>query len=178
VRPLVPLSCLVALAVVAGPARADEGEWQLGFVPAYAVVDFDSRTPSGAGASVYGIYGLTDWLSLHASAIISWHPADPDKDKMLPGGTLTVLAGFAGIRYAFDLLRTIPYLDVGLGMIYADGAGQNGRALSYQAALGFDRLQSPRWSWGAVISYQGFLSNFSKLPVYLYAGPTFALRWD
>ena len=169
---------LVVLAALARPAAAGEDEYQLGVVPAYAVVDFDSRLPSGAGIAVYGVYGLSDWLSLRASAVISWHPADADKDKMLPAGTITVVGAFGGIRYAFDLLRTVPYLDLSLGMIYADGAGDNGSAFSYQAALGFDRLQTPRWSWGAMVAYQGFISNFSKLPVYLYAGPTFTLRWD
>lgn len=170
--------CLLAVAALARPAFAGEDEWQLGIVPAYAVVDFDSRLPSGAGISAYGVYGISDWFSLRASAVISWHPADAVKDKMLPEGTITVVGAFGGIRYAFDLLRTVPYLDLSLGMIYADGAGDNGSAFSYQAALGFDRLQSPRWSWGAMIAYQGFISNFSKLPVYLYAGPTLTLRWD
>jgi hypothetical protein len=172
------LSALVCVAALSHPAAAGEEEWQLGIVPAYAVVDFDQRLPSGAGVSVYGVYGLTDWLSLRASAVVSWHPADANKDKMLPDGTITVIGAFGGIRYAFDLLRTVPYLDLSLGAIYADGAGDHGAEFSYQAALGFDHLQSPRWSWGLVVAYQGFISNFSKLPVYLYAGPTFTLRWD
>jgi len=171
--------CALALAAAAGTARAGEDQWQLTLMPAYAVVDFDARAPSGGGAAAELGYGLSDAWTVRSTVVVSAHAADADKDKMLPAGTLTVLGGFAGVRYALDVLRTVPYIDVGLGFLWARGAGSSSSTnLSYEAAIGFDRLQSPRWSWGLQVAYHGFLPNYSQLPVYLYAGPTFALRWD
>ena len=93
------------------PARAGEDEWQLSFAPAYALVDFDARTPSGVGAGVRLLRGLSDSWSVHVAASVSAHPTDAEKrENGLPEGTITVVGAFAGVRYAFDLLRTVPFV--------------------------------------------------------------------
>ena len=33
------------------------------------------------------------------------------------------------------------------------------------------------WNKGLVVAYHGFVRDFSKLPVYLYAGPRFSFYW-
>src|SRR5262245_48702406 len=93
----------------AGVAHAGEDELQLTLIPAYAVVDFDARTPSGGGVAAELGYGLADAWTLRGSLALSAHPVDEDKQRKLPAGTLSVLGAFAGVRYAFDLLRTVPY---------------------------------------------------------------------
>lgn len=173
------LVCSLLVLGGAGTAHAGDEQWQVTLVPAYAVVDFDARSPSGVGAAAELGYGLSDAWTVRTTVVLSAHPADADKSKMLPEGTLTVLGGFAGLRYAFDVLKTVPYLDLGLGFLWAQGAGgRSSTNLSYEAAIGFDHLESPRWSWGLQVAYHGFLPNYSQLPVYLYAGPTFAWRWE
>ena len=168
---------LALLLGLCGTARAGEDEWTLGVAPVLSNVNFDSRQPWGGGASAFVTYGLSDSWSLHAATVFTAHPVDPGKNDKPPGGTIAVAGGYGGVRYAFDLLRTVPYLDLGLGILWANGGGTSGQAFSYQAAIGFDRLQSPTWSWGAVVAYQAFVSDYSRLPVYLYMGPTFTWRW-
>jgi hypothetical protein len=169
---------LATLCVLGVSARAGEDEWHLTLAPAYGLVDFDARSPSGVGAFVQASYGITESLAVWVAASWTAHPVDADKDRKLPDGTIQVVGGMAGIRYAFDVLKTVPYLDVGLGVLAAQGAGSSGTSLAYDVGLGFDRLVSPHWSWGFVIEYHAFISDYSRLPVYVYAGPTVSVRWD
>ena len=168
----------LVLVGLAQNAHAGEEEWQVTLTPAYAVVDFDTRTPSGAGLAVDVGYGITESLTVRAAVAWSAHPVDENKMRKLGGGTLQVTGAFGGIRYAFDLLRTVPYLNLGLGAIYASGPDPDSTNFSYEAAIGFDRLMSRRWAWGAIAAYHGFVSNYSKLPVYLYVGPNISFRWE
>src|SRR5438046_127959 len=106
---VVAVVAAAAITALSSSACADPGDTVFSLTPAYAAVDFDSRTPSGVGLAVEVGYGISDSFWLRGAGVFSAHPADADTTLNLPQGTITVVSAFGGARYAFDLLRTIPY---------------------------------------------------------------------
>lgn len=168
-----------ALCCAPRPAAGEEGELLLSLSPVYAVIDWDARQPSGGGATLEVAWGLTESVWLRGTGFYSVHPVDADEAAQLPSGAMQVGGAFAGITYAFDVLRIIPYVDVGLGAIYARGAGQEPKLdLGFALGLGADYLYTRRVSFGIFVRYHSFVTNITSIPVYLYAGPRVSLRWD
>jgi len=174
------VAVLVAVALLgATPARASGGELVLAAAPVYSLVKWDQRHPSGGGIALDAAYGLNDWLWLRGAAFYTAQAASKDEAAALPAGAISVGGAFVGLRYAFDVLRVIPFVDAGVGALFAGGAGHGGRVdFGVDVGLGFDYLYSRRVSFGLVVRYHAFLTNVENIPVYLYAGPRFALRWD
>ena len=171
---------LVAVALLGTtPARASGGELVLAAAPVYSLVKWDQRHPSGGGIALDAAYGLNDWLWLRGSTFYTAQAAKADEAAALPSGAISVGGAFVGLRYAFDVLRVIPFVDGGIGVLLAGGAGQKARVdFGVDLGIGFDYLYSRRISFGLVVRYHAFLTNIENIPVYLYAGPRFALRWD
>jgi len=165
--------------LLARPVFGEKGEVALGGSLMYSVVKWDSRHPSGGGAALEATYGLTDWLSLRATALATVHAAPKDEDAGLPSGALTVGGGFVGVRYVFDVLRVVPFADIGIGALVARGAGHGIRFdLGVDVGLGVDYLYSRRVTFGLAVRYHAFATDMGTLPVYLTVGPRVGLRWD
>jgi hypothetical protein len=177
-RLLAPLLAVATL-VAAAPARASGGEFVLAGAPLYSVVKWDQRHPSGGGVAIDAAYGLNDWLWLRGTTFYTAQAASKDDNAGLPAGAISVGGAFVGLRYAFDVLRVIPFVDGGIGAFFSGGAGHKGRVdFGVELGIGFDYLYSRRVSFGLMVRYHAFLTNIQNIPVYLYAGPRFALRWD
>jgi hypothetical protein len=160
-------------------ARAASGELVLAGAPLYALVKWDQRHPSGGGVALEAAYGLNDWLWLRGVTFYTAQDAGKDDAARLPAGVISVGGAFAGLRYAFDVLRVVPFVDAGIGALFSGGAGQSGRVdFGAELGIGLDYLYNRRVSFGLVVRYYAFLTNVENIPVYLYAGPCFALRWD
>src|SRR5262249_6613452 len=106
-------------------AHAGDQQWQLSLAAAFSVVDFDARSPSGLAGALRVSYGFNDAFSVMATFVASAPPAPADPPRRLPEGTLGVFGGYAGLRYVFDLLRVVPYVQGGLGVLAARGAGSD-----------------------------------------------------
>jgi hypothetical protein len=178
-RRLLALLLAAAALLGAAPARASGGELVLAGAPLYSLVKWDQRHPSGGGVAVDAAYGLNDWLWLRGAVFYTAQAARQDENAGLPAGAISVGGTFVGLRYALDVLRVIPFVDAGIGALFSGGAGHKGRVdFGVDVGLGFDYLYSRRVSFGLVARYHAFLTNVENIPVYLYAGPRFALRWD
>jgi hypothetical protein len=176
---LLALSLAVAALLGAAPARASGGDLVLAASPLYSLVKWDERHPSGGGVGVDLAYGLTDWLWLRGTTFYTAQAAKKDDSAGLPAGAISVGGAFVGLRYALDVLRVVPFVDGGIGAFFAGGAGHKARVdFGVEIGLGFDYLYSRKVSFGLVVRYHAFLTNVQSIPVYLYAGPRFALRWD
>ena len=128
------------LAAVAGPAQADSGEWALILEPAiglYRPTGGDAQL--GAGGDVAAWLGLTTAASLFVSVGGAWVSDGPPIGEAL-----------GGVALALDVLRTIPFLEVGLGAALVDTEV----VPALRLGLGADYLLSPRLSIGGVARYR------------------------
>lgn len=102
------LAAALSLALATAPAQAVERQLQLSLRPGFA---WSSGAFGGPGAAVDlgASYGLNDAFSVYANA--AWSIAVPAVARNSPrnGASLS-----AGVFYAFDYLRVVPY--VGLGV--------------------------------------------------------------
>ena len=141
-RAALPCSVLAAL-FLPGFAHADEGEWVLGIEPQlglFSAAGDDAELQLGAGGQLSFWIGLSDaaWLFVAGGVEVG-----------LDGGP-TVGEGIAGAVAALDVLRTIPFIELGAG---ADLIGGELAPL-LRLGVGADYLITPDLSFGAVARYR------------------------
>ena len=165
-RPRLALLALAASGCLLGGARvaaaaAGEEEWQVSARVGAGAVDVDGRSPFGFAAGLEVEYGLTDAWAVYASATVGLHPVDEQKMDMemnkpaLPGGTARTTAAVVGVSYTFDVLRLVPYIRTGLGVLNFSGAvTQPGTTLSAELGVGADYLITKHWALGGLLQYQ------------------------
>lgn len=162
----------VAVALLgASPARAaGEDEWQVSLRAGAAVARADGRHPAGGAVGAEVERGLDDAWALRAGVLSSFHPVSEKAGTGLPGGTLVNLSGSAGLTYSLDVLRLVPWFQVGVAVMSQRGAVLDGTTrLGLEGALGTTYLIDRHWGIGAVAIYQ-------FLPVDLSGGD--ALSWS
>jgi hypothetical protein len=178
---------LAALTAVPSLAWADFKEWTISAWPAYAVTYVDTRAPSGAGGGLQVGFGITESLTLEAMGFLSWHPVGATKDTS--AGTLGEFAGMLGLNYALDVIRLVPSFDVAVGVlgIRGDAAFHTGPAANavvpastaFGVGLGFnlDYLVTRHVAVGVIVRYHAFLTDLTRIPVYLFVGPRVSFRF-
>jgi hypothetical protein len=146
---------LVAAAVILGaapsPARAtgaDEKQISasLGFVLAGGG---DSARP-GIQAGVEATMGLTDTWAGRAALSNSWQPEAP---SARPGH---VTAVSLGATYSLDVVRWVPFVDLGFSLVDLRGDGTSSQRLGPQVGLGVEYLLSRRWTLAALARFDTF----------------------
>jgi hypothetical protein len=184
VRPplaLAPLAALALVVTLAAPpvAGAAEGEralsvgvdymtWTIPLerqagAPADAPTDL---TAHGATAAVDYEYGWNDTLWLRASATGGWFVSDPGSN-WAGGGTV-------GLTYALDVLRYVPVVQAGVGLLVLGGDGIDVSVKPVvELGLGLTILESRTFSWGVVARFDSFASR----AVFLTIGPRITWRW-
>jgi hypothetical protein len=169
----------------AAPTRvtAAEGEGWAAVGAVFATARADGRWVPGGGVTLTGQYGLTDAWSVHADFAGSWHPVDAD--ALRPGGRVRALACSAGITYALDVLRVVPYVSAGLAVQNLGGALRDARTdLGVGLGGGADYLLDRRWSLGLELGYRilpvalaGDRDGFGGTPQAFTAGLRLARGW-
>jgi hypothetical protein len=128
---------VLVLALPAPSAAVGEDERQL------AVTAGAGRLSPAAGEAAWGPvvrlegqYGVTDSLALHAALGGSWHG----------GGPVRTLGAVAGVTYAIDVLRVVPFFEGGLAF-QGQGGGPPGRSdLGLEVGLGGEYLLDRSWA--------------------------------
>lgn len=179
------LGMATALLMLVRPscARAEQRELSMGIQPLYGLTYIDDRAPSGGGGNAHLSYGLTDAVSVQIQGGLTAHPlsALQDDKHMLPAGTLLTWQASAGISYALDIVRIVPFFEAGLGALgtvtrTAEGVTQSVGA-GASLGLGADYLITRRWAVGVAIRYHAFLTDLGHIPIYLTVGPRFIVRF-
>jgi hypothetical protein len=136
------------------PARAaGEDEWQLSARLGGANKNGSPTASWGLAGALDLEYGLDDAWSLRVSVSTLSHPVPAVKD-VSPAGSLRATSGVAGVTYAFDVLRLVPYLETGIGLVYWSGVGiEDHAALAAVLGIGADYLVTPHWSIGGLAEY-------------------------
>lgn len=181
------LALAVVVVTATGSARADRNEWSFSAFPAYAVTYVDSRAPSGAGVGGEVGYGVTESLTLQATGFTSWHPVAATKTTTK--GTLGEFAGMLGLNYALDVIRLVPSFDVSFGVLGIRGDAQFTAtrkadavvpaSTAFGVGLGFnlDYLITRHIAVGVIVRYHAFLTDITRIPVYLFVGPRVTYRF-
>jgi hypothetical protein len=164
-----------AIVLCARPALAADGEKVFSLGVDYATwtvpqdiqnSDEDSITAQGGALGVDVLRGFGDSVWLRASGHGGVYRA--------LGETSWDVGGTVGVRYAFDVLRYVPFLDLGVGGL-AVGGGAVDTAFKpvVELGLGLDILESRTFSWGVVLRFDSFASQ----AVFLTAGARVSWRW-
>ena len=162
-------------------AHAEQRELQLGLQPVYGVTYIDQRSPSGGGGNMQLSYGITDAIAIQLHGGLTAHPLAADTDKMLDAGLLTTWHASAGIVYALDIVRIVPFFEASIGVLGATTRTAMGQktALNVGAELGLgaDYMLNRRWAVGVAVRYHAFLTDLGNIPLYLTVGPRIVLRF-
>jgi hypothetical protein len=164
-----PALALALLLGGAGRAAAEEGEWQLGVEPAYAMAYRGAPVSGGGGLLRLG-YAPRDSLTLQLLGGVTAHPE--------AAGPLLGFSAGAGLVYVFDVVRVVPFFECFAGLLGTrDAAGDTRLRLGLGVGLGADYLVSRRLSVGVAARWQTALTDLSGLPLYLTAGPRLTVRF-
>jgi hypothetical protein len=178
-RAALPAGVLLILGVcIASSARAGERELTLALTPVYSVIHWDQREPGGGGLASDLTLGLSEAFSARATAFFTAHPASAAGDA-LPKGTIWTGGVFLGLDYAFDVLRLVPFLDMGLGaLVHGSEEKRTSADFGVEVGVGADYLVTRGFSLGVMLRYYAFITSIRDIPVYLYVGPRLAWRWN
>lgn len=169
---ILPLAAVMLLAAAASsPARASEGDKALSVYlgyGTYAVASDEAEDPSAHGA-VVGVdfeRGVSDSLSLRISGGGGGYYGDDDASY---SGQLTV-----GITYLLDVVKYVPYVNLGLGGIVIGGGEMDTEiAALLELGGGLDILHSRTFSYGVQIRFESFLEQTA----FFTAGVRATWRW-
>jgi hypothetical protein len=117
-----------------------EGERQVAGALGFAITQ-DGATRAGAQGGVEGALGISDSWAARASVDVSLHPGSDAQPRRI----FTALS--FGFTYAFDVLRFVPFVDLGLIVADVRASGQDARQkLGPQGGIGLEYLLSRRWT--------------------------------
>jgi outer membrane scaffolding protein for murein synthesis (MipA/OmpV family) len=168
-------------------ARADYKDWTISTFPAYAITYVDTRTASGVGGGVELGYGVTESLTVQASGFLSWHPVSATKTTA--AGTIGEFATMVGINYSLDVIRLVPSFDLSFGLLglrgdaaftttnKANAVVPSSTAFGVGVGLNLDYLLTRHVALGVIVRYHAFLTDITRIPVYLFVGPRVTFRF-
>lgn len=184
---------MAGVCLAATTAQAEQREFTLGLQPQYGLTYLEDRQASGGGGSLHLAYGITDAVGVQLLAGASAHPLSPIEPedpsmKATPGGQLVSWQASAGVVYALDVVRIVPFFEANIGVLglyrSTDPTGNQKtptieHTLNVGASLGLgaDYLITRRWSVGVAIRYHAFLTDLARIPIYLTVGPRVSLRF-
>jgi hypothetical protein len=108
---------------------------------------------------------------------------------MTAAGTIGEFMGMVGINYSLDVIRLVPSFDLNIGLLglrgsaaFQDTAHSNtvvATSNAFGVGVGFnlDYLLTRHWSVGLVVRYHAFLTDITRIPVYLFVGPRVTFRF-
>jgi Outer membrane protein beta-barrel domain len=150
----IPLVAVAALLVPRAARAVGAEEWQLSARLGIGDLHMDGRSPIGFAGAVELEYGLNDAWAARLLAAESAHSVDADLMAKLPGGWARVTSLLGGVTYTFDVLRMVPYAQLGVGFVRFEGAVKAARTeLAGELGVGTDYWLTPRWAMGAVLQY-------------------------
>lgn len=142
------LPALVALCALPGVAMATgEGEKQVAADLGMALAGGDGKAHPGAQVGAEAALGLTDTWSGHAGASYAFLPSQP------AGGLRHLTTLSLGATYSLDVVRWVPFLDLGISVADLRGSSAGSQYLGPQVGLGADYLLSRGWSLGALARF-------------------------
>lgn len=142
------LPALIAFFALPGAAMATgEGEKQVAADLGMALAGGDDKAHPGVQFGVEATKGLTDAWAAHAGASYAFLPGQP-ADGLRHLTTLSL-----GATYSLDVLRWVPFLDLGVSVADLRGGSASSQYLGPRVGAGADYLLSRGWSLGALARF-------------------------
>jgi hypothetical protein len=163
--------CAVAiLALMAGSAGADEDDRSISVFGGYGTYAIPEHTPDGGVVGLDYERGFSDAMSLRASGGFGLYLLDDDDMGPSYSGHATI-----GLTYLFDVLKYVPYVNVGVGgIVLAGGPVEDVRLDALlELGIGLDILHSRTFSYGV----QARLETFIQETSFFTAGVRATYRW-
>jgi hypothetical protein len=133
------------------PARATgPGEKQVSASVGFALAGGGDNASPGMQVGVEATLGVTDAWAGRAAVSSSWQ-ADPAS-----GGPGHVTAVSLGATFSLDVVRWVPFGDVGFSLADLRGDGASSQRLGPQIGLGVEYLLSRRWTLAALARFDYF----------------------
>ena len=157
---------VLGLAALSAPCAASEGEHALSFSLGYATYAIPDYNPHGGVFGVDYERGFSDAFSFRLSGGLGGYRGDG----------LSTYSGHlvAGLTYLFDVVKYVPYANLGIGGIVIAG-GEDGTRSSVlvELGVGVDVLRSRSFSYGIGLRFETFLQETS----FFTAGLRATWRW-
>jgi hypothetical protein len=162
-------SAVLAAAIVAGTpsgARAGEDDRSLSVSLSYGLYSIPDHSPSGSVLGLDYERGFSEALSFRASTGAGVYFADEGRSY---SGHLVV-----GITYLLDVLKYVPYVNLGVGGILLGGGGvETDLSALLEMGVGLDVLHSRSFSYGVVVRFESYIQETS----FFTAGARLTWRW-
>jgi hypothetical protein len=141
---------LVILCAAPGLGHATgAGEKQVSASLGFALAGDDHARP-GMQAGIEALMGFTDSWAGRAVVSGSWQPGSAS------GSPRQVTALSLGATYSLDVVRWVPFVDLGLSLADLRGGGASSQRLGPQVGLGAEYLLSRRWTLAALARFDFF----------------------
>ena len=146
------LANLAILGAISGPAyAAGMGEKQVAASVGFALAGGDDSERPGMQAGVEASFGFSDAWAGRMAVSSSWQPEPASSSPR------QVTALSLGTVYALDVVRWVPFLDLGFSLADLRGDGASSQRLGPQVGLGAEYLLSRRWTLAALASFDYFV---------------------
>jgi hypothetical protein len=136
---------VVILWAASWPAHAGEsGEIQVAASLGFALIGADDSARPGMQAGVEATLGFADDWAGRMALSSSWQP------EPASSGQRHVTALSLGTTYSLDVVRWVPFLDLGATLADLRGDGASSQRLGPQVGIGAEYLLSRRWTLAAL----------------------------
>jgi len=166
-RPLYGIAAgALALTIATPPTAASPDDRAFSVSLNYAHFDLgEDLAPHGGLLGADYERGLSETISLRASGGVGLYY----EDALSYSGHATV-----GITYLFDVLKWVPYANLGVGAIFVDGTDQESSVNPLiELGFGVDFLRSREFSWGLQARYETYIDRTR----FITAGVRATWRW-
>jgi opacity protein-like surface antigen len=144
------LASILALPTVlwTSTAGATEDAWQFGLGGGYALALVDDQDAHGAALAADLSFGISEAWSARASGALSLHGGSGQEGAARASGL------GLGATYAVDVVRWVPFLELGVAALSWREATRQRTHLGFGLGLGAEYLISPRWACALLLRYQ------------------------
>jgi opacity protein-like surface antigen len=143
---------LIMFWTASSPAHAaGAGETQVSASLGFALAGADDGARPGMQAGVEATLGFSDAWAGRIEVSSSWQPEPASSSPR------QVTALSLGTVYSLDVVRWVPFLDLGFSLADLRGDGASSQRLGPQVGLGAEYLLSRRWTLTALASFDYFV---------------------
>ncbi len=154
-------------------ASAAGGEKLLSFTPSFAMFTLSQGTDQAA-ENIDAVGGTLQLEYEHGVTDSLWIRGAIGGGAYGTGGLGYSGSGVLGVTYAIDVLKYVPYINVGVGAIHLRGGSLDTDTKAFiELGIGLDILRSRSFSYGFVARFDSFASEIAFFTV----GARATWRW-